>query len=177
MRSVFPPRSYNMYLLLTTPVALFLLIYGSHDTCCTVSSDLRHLQVAQTPVRTRKRVLERTEDIRTPCLSQTLWMAESRSGSDHPRRNHVDSSFSGLRTGSDLAGFFQSQIPLGRMRSRVFHPRSMRLSRIDPADPAHRHIQHRQSRVVFSARRNNHRHTAYRNLSVTLMFHTCKRND
>ena len=28
MRSVFPPRSYNMYLLLTTPVALFLLIYG-----------------------------------------------------------------------------------------------------------------------------------------------------
>lgn len=23
-----PPRSYNMYLLLTTPVALFLLIYG-----------------------------------------------------------------------------------------------------------------------------------------------------
>ena len=28
MRSVFPPRSYNMYLLLTTPVALYLLIYG-----------------------------------------------------------------------------------------------------------------------------------------------------
>lgn len=28
MKSVFPPRSYNMYLLLTTPVALFLLIYG-----------------------------------------------------------------------------------------------------------------------------------------------------